>query len=454
MDNIKWAAIMEVRYRYLPPDPLITENWKEVWLNRLENLQPALNNWLLHPLRDDHFKQGSICEDITRMTTPAFLIAGMADGYSNNITKTLEGLVCPKRALIGPWVNLYPNQAEPGPRWDFCGEAIKWWDNWLKGDEEKMSNEEEPELVLFVQNRDPADPRAPHVDGKWIGDPKTQPKIYYLNDGKLGDELGVDMLKVHTKETVGFFSGSTTLPTKLGDILGEQCADDVDSCFFDTEAFSEETAFCGNPIVHVSIASDKPVASVFVRLCKVDAAGKSIILSYTAWNLTHDTSHETITPLKAGQFQDIDIKLEFVCEKIEIGSVLRLCFTTALFPLFVPNPESTTLTLDLRKCNLTMPRLAEFTPYNRDMPEPVNPQPNPTTNLTEPYDKRKVIEDGLTGQKTFLHSYSSGRRRIDSHGLITELKSETRESILPDDPTSLQVNLNHQAQWLVPTGLN
>ena len=96
MDNIKWAAIMEVRYRYLPPDPLITENWKEVWLKRLENLQPALYNWLHHPLRDEHFKQGSICEDMQRIKTPAFIIAGMADTYSNNIEKTLQGLSCPK----------------------------------------------------------------------------------------------------------------------------------------------------------------------------------------------------------------------------------------------------------------------------------------------------------------------------------------------------------------------
>ena len=444
MDNIKWAAIMEVRYRYLPPDPLITENWREVWLKRLENLQPALYNWLLHPLRDEHFKQGSICEDIQRIKTPAFIIAGMADTYSNNIEKTLQGLSCPKRALIGPWVALYPNQAVPGPRWDFCTEATKWWDRWLKG---KEPSEEEPKFLLYLQNRDPANPRAEHVDGEWICDPKTEPKIYHLGEGKLGDNNGDEKVSFCTKETVGFSSGGTTLPTKLADLPEEQSADDMESCYFETEPFSEDTSFCGNPVVHVSVASDRPVASVFVRLCKVNKAGESLLLSYTACNLTHDASHETVAPLLPGDFKEVEIKLDILSEIINKGSRLRLCFTTALFPLFVPNPQHTTLTLDLSKCSLKMPLLTNYTTYNQPMIEPNNPDPSPTTSLSKPYDERSVIEDGSTGRKTLLRRQSTGQSRIDSHGLITELKSDTKESLLPDDPTSLHVQLNHQAVW-------
>ena len=219
------------------------------------------------------------------------------------------------------------------------------------------------------------------------------------------------------------------------------------AAFFETEPFSEDTSFCGNPVVHVSIASDKTVASVFVRLCKVNKAGESLLLSYTAWNLTHDASHETFTPLVPGEFKDVDIKLDIVSEKIEKDYRLRLCLATGMFPLFVPNPEPTTFTLDLNKCHLNKPQLHEITPYDKQPSEPLNPSPLPTTQLSDPYAKRKQVTDDPKGRVTSFFSFSTGRRRFEEHELITEYKTETRDSILPDDPTSAQVHLTLQDNW-------
>ena len=445
LDNIRWAANMEMIYS-LPPDPMFTENWKEELLGRLSDLDPCVNKWLVHPLRDDYFKQGSVCEDFPRIKAATFLMAGMADSYSNNVMRTLNGLSCPKRAMIGPWVHLYPHLAVPGPRWDFCSEAIKWWDRWLKEKEPKQS---EPEFLIYLQNRDPTYPRAEHVDGSWICDPITEPKIYYLKDGKLGNDKGDTKLAFRTKETAGFRSAGATWPTKLADLPEDQSADDMESCFFETEPFSEDTSFCGNPVVHVSIASDKTVASVFVRLCKVNKAGESLLLSYTAWNLTHDATHETFTPLIPGEFKEVDRKLDIISEKIGKGYRLRLCLATGMFPLFVPNPEPTTFTLDLNKCHLNMPQLHEITPYDKQPSEPLNPSPLPTTQLSDPYAKLKQVTDDPTGRVTSCFSFSTGQRRFEDHGLITEYTTETGDSILPDDPTSAQVHLTLQDNWLV-----
>ena len=65
------------------------------------------------------------------------VIAGWADGYRNTPIKlAVEGLgsTRPKR-MIGPWVHKYPHFAWPKPRADFHGEAIAWWNRWLKGDD-------------------------------------------------------------------------------------------------------------------------------------------------------------------------------------------------------------------------------------------------------------------------------------------------------------------------------
>ena len=446
LDNIRWAANMEMRFS-LPPDPVFTENWKEEWLKRLGDLEPLVNKWMTHPLRDDYFKHGSVCEDPSRIKAATYLMAGMADMYSNNVARTLDSLSCPKRAMIGPWVHLYPHIGVPGPRFDFCKEAINWWDRWLKGKEPEEV--EEPEFLIYLQNQNPSNPRAKHVDGKWICDPKTESKLYYLNNGTLGEKKGDTKLDFHTKETVGSCSGCTLMPFRMTDLRGEQSADDNESCYFETEPFSEDKSFCGNPVVHVSIASDRPVASVFVRLCKVNEAGESLMISCAAWNLTHDALHETFTPLTPGEFKEVDIKLDIISEKIEKDCRLRLCFTTGLFPLFVPNPELTTFTLDLSKCHLNMPQLQEFSLYEKPTPEPRNAASLPTTMLSEPYTEQRSVTDEDSGRRTIYTRSSTGQQRFEEHGLITEWRTETRDSILPDDPASAKVHLTHQANWYV-----
>ena len=49
--------------------------------------------------------------------------------------------------------------------------------------------------MIFLQNQDPASPRAGHGEGKWICYPKPLPKIYFLKDGKLGNEKGDGIIK-------------------------------------------------------------------------------------------------------------------------------------------------------------------------------------------------------------------------------------------------------------------
>ena len=63
------------------------------------------------------------------------MIAGWADGYRNTPLMAVEGLGDKAKALIGPWVHKYPHFAWPKPRADFHGEAIAWWNRWLRGED-------------------------------------------------------------------------------------------------------------------------------------------------------------------------------------------------------------------------------------------------------------------------------------------------------------------------------
>ena len=68
--------------------------------------------------------------------------------------------------------------------------------------------------------------------------------------------------------------------------------------------------------------------------------------------------------------------------------------------------------------------------------------------------KQGVIEaevnrgtDLSTEQLVEHYSCSTGCRKLEEQGLITEWRTETRDSMMPGDPTSAKVHITHQANW-------
>ena len=96
-----------------------------------------------------------------------------------------------------------------------------------------------------------------------------------------------------------------------------------------------------------------------------------------------------------------------------------------------------------------MPQLQEFSLYEQPTPEPRNAASLPTTMLSEPYTEQRSVTDEDSGRRTIYTRSSTGQQRFEEHGLITEWRTETRDSILPDDPASAKVHLTHQANWYV-----
>ena len=133
--NLEWGSFF-FTLMGLPPDPAIVgEQWRVRWLERLEAAHPVFVDWMEHPWRDDYWRHGSICEDFSAITCPVLAVGGWADGYSNTIFRLLQGLHSPCRGIIGPWGHKYPHVGVPGPAIGFLTESLRWWDQWLKGEE-------------------------------------------------------------------------------------------------------------------------------------------------------------------------------------------------------------------------------------------------------------------------------------------------------------------------------
>ncbi|HEY5738795.1 MAG TPA: CocE/NonD family hydrolase, partial [Gammaproteobacteria bacterium] len=126
----------------LPPDPALAgDRWREMWLRRLEANRPFPALWLRHQRRDDYWKQGSVCEDFSRIGCAVYAVGGWADGYSNAVPRLLAGLECPRKGLIGPWAHTFPHNGIPGPAIGYLQEALRWWDHWLKGSDDGIMDE-------------------------------------------------------------------------------------------------------------------------------------------------------------------------------------------------------------------------------------------------------------------------------------------------------------------------
>ena len=298
----------------LPPDPaLVGDSWRAMWLERVENIPLFQDNWLRHQRRDAYWKHGSVCEDYAAIQCPVYAVGGWTDGYKNAIPRLLERLKVPRKGLIGPWAHAYPHFAFPGPQIGFLQEILRWWDYWLKGVDTGVMDE--PMLRAWMTES--VKPAAHHdtLPGRWIAEPSwpppgITPRRLFLTDAGLRDAAApLTARAVCSPQTLGTCSGDWVPFGRGRDQARDQQDDDVRSLVFETTPLDAPIEILGAPIVTLDIASDRPIATLVVRLCDVHPSGESLRVSYGVLNLTHRESHEQPALLAPGERYRVRIKL-------------------------------------------------------------------------------------------------------------------------------------------------
>jgi putative CocE/NonD family hydrolase len=289
-DNFNWAAQMTA-YMTRPPDPLLRDDWREVWLQRIESLPFLAVEWLKHQRRDAYWKHGSVCEDWRAIDCPVLAIGGWADAYSDTPARLLEGLSAPVRALVGPWEHEYPNMARIAPAADFHGEVGRWFDRWLKGEDNGV--EARPAYRVYLQSFDPPHPSYDAQPGRWVAEPawpspNIAPRVLHLAEGRLRETPGEGAVTVASPQDLGDTAGLFCPGMRVdNDLAGDQGPDDALSVCFDGAALSEAVEVLGAPQVELELACDCPQALLVLRLCDVAPDGGSMRVSYLPFNLTH-----------------------------------------------------------------------------------------------------------------------------------------------------------------------
>lgn len=464
-DQLSWASIM-FGINTLPPDPVhVGERWRDMWLQRLDGSGLWLKTWLEHQTRDEFWKHGSICEDFSDVQVPVYAVSGWADGYCRAVFRLVENLQSPVKGLVGPWSHRYPHVGEPGPAIDWLTEEARWWDQWLKGDDTGIMDEEP--LRLFLQ--DHADPKThyEHRDGHWITEPawpssNITPTAFALGaNGSLssGAAPSSGSVEITSPLWVGLQGGKWCSYAHPGDQPGDQRRDDAGSLTFETEPLSQDVHMVGDAGLSLTFEVDRPVAQVCARLIDVAPDGRATRVSYGLLNLTHRDSHEHPEHLTPGQTYTAELPFKHVAQTFRAGHRIRLSVSTNYFPIAWPTPEPVTLRLDTSRSTLTLPLRDTDQSDAPAFGAPRAGLPLDQTFEVPPRSEWHIKEDADTGRITVEALDHEGAAHIEGHGLMHSAEGVERYSILPGDPTSAEgeVTWTHEMRrdgWSVKTVTN
>jgi putative CocE/NonD family hydrolase len=454
-NSIAWASTM-FAFGAQPPDPeVVGDRWRDMWLERIDKLEPMVTTWVEHQHRDDYWKQGSVNEDYSSITAAVYAVGGWADGYSNAIPRMLAGLTAPRKGLIGPWAHAYPQAAYPGPQIGFLQEAVRWWDFWLKG----IANGIMDEPMLRVWMQESVRPATTYETrpGRWIAEKSWPPagakssKLHLTPNGLRtapADGTAIVASPLSTGVTFGEWC-----PYGLsGELPADQRPDDGRSVTFDTEPLAERLEVLGAPVVTLELSSDKPVAMLAARLEDVAPDGSSTLVTYGLLNLTHRDSHETPEPLTPGEHYTIELALNDIAQAFPAGHRIRLALATSHWPIAWLSPEPASLTVAMAGSSLSLPvrepsalddTLQNFLPPEQAEPEPVEITKEGGRNRT-------VSEDPTTGAVTVTVHRERSSYRLPAIDLTFQAGTVEHYKISEGDPSATSVDIS--SSWRLSRG--
>ncbi len=447
-DMLKWASWMRM-YNALPPDPRHREDWREVWLERLAKTPAFIEPWMSHQTYGDYWRQGSVREDYAAIEAATLVVGGWADAYTNAVPRLLEGLTCERRGIIGPWAHVAPYRGKPGPLIGFLQECLRWFDRWLKGIDTGVEND--PFLRVWMQESVlPADTYYERP-GRWVAEDAWPPRGVWPERWVLGSDgtlaRGVAdpptaadgvPVAVSTPQHVGRMAGVWCANGREHELASDQREDDADSVVFDSPPLAESLELLGFPLLHLEVASDKPVALLAARLSEVAPDGEATLLSWGQLNLTHCESDETPEPLEPGRRYRVTLQLNAIGQRIAAGQHLRVALSTTHWPHAWPSPEAATVTV--------------FADGPSALELPVLAEPGPT--LSDPFEAPEQAQDMWTHERDErtrerTHDAVARRDRIEDREASVELHEATGTrfgtevddvlEIASDDPLSARV---------------
>ncbi|WP_329118770.1 CocE/NonD family hydrolase [Streptomyces sp. NBC_01465] len=443
VDMHAWAATM-LAFVSRPPDPAqVGDAWRDMWLKRLEAVDPFIHTWLAHQTRDAYWKHGSVCEDYSAIKASVLAVGGWHDPYRDTVLRLVQHLDPSRvRGIIGPWSHQYPDRGlPPGPAIGFLQETLRWWDHWLKDEDSGVMTE--PLLRSWISKSHPPATTYPELPGRWVGDnswpsPHVTPETY----GFQGDPV-----RVRSPQNTGLDAGRFFPFGNDSDLPPDQRDEDAKSVCFEFPVRYAPIEILGRPKVTLTLRSDVPRGQVIARLCDVATDGSSTLVTRGALNLSARHGRDKAVPWTPGATEEVTFELNGIGHTFPPGHRIRLAVSSAYWPWIWPQPDAEGFTLDPAASSVELPvrtpttddaivfgEAEESAPLGVVFPD--NPDQRP---------ERLVIRDVAAGNWRLEVDPRYGGTRIYPDGLeFTEDALETYE-INEADPLSART----KSEWKI-----
>lgn len=430
--NFQWGALFK-KVMAGPPDPeLHGDRWLDMWKQRLDATPPILATWLQHQREDAYWKRGSVAESPRDIAIPTYLVSGWSDTYATPSLHLFSQLGANAKVLIGPWGHTYPYTAAQGLDW--AHEEIRWWRHWLMHEDTGIMRE--PRIRVFLSEATASEDGP--IPGHWIASehwpPRNQPLVLHLNAGELGS-TPKPAASISHRDTgiVG-----ATKPEWLDRLPIEQSHDDALSTVFDTAPLTAPIELTGAAELKLLVASDKPIAKVFLRLNDVRADGRSWPVTWAALNLTRRDSMSAPTALQPNHLYDVTLKLRPCAYVFRAGSRIRLALSEGFWPMLWPSPETPMLTLPTGVSTLTLPVRTPTTDSAFSITQATGGDPAPDQTAVTPDDY---------GQLTLTLVEPFAPYRVDAVNIELSSSGEETSELTANAPLSARWRHTTRSSW-------
>jgi uncharacterized protein len=278
---------------------------------------------------------------------PVYLIGGFYDGYRDNLPRMMTHLKSPVKALLGPWNHTYPNDAEPGPEFEWRESAVRWWDRWLKGVNNGI--EKEPSLTVYMRHWYPPDPSAREIPGEWRTENSWPPTGM--------NERTMFLAANHTLSSTSPAAAADQLkyiPTAgvdagfwWGELTNDQRSSDAYSFVYDSPPLEQDTAILGFPRVSLNASATAPLVDWMARLSDVAPDGTTTLITGAGSNGAQRESDTDPKDLQPGKIYPLQIEMHVTSWVFPRGHRIRAAISNALWPMLWPTPFPMTTALAL-----------------------------------------------------------------------------------------------------------
>ncbi len=329
-------------------------------LPELADLAPYVGDWIAHPDYDDYWREIAPCERYENITVPALNFGGWYDLFLGGTLANYQAMKSrtAQKLVIGPWVHGYNGgvfaernfglMAHDGVA-DVTTDQIRWFDHWLKGDDNGVDTEAPVKLFIMGLDQWREEQDWPLPDTQW--------HKYYLDSdgqatadgGKLSSDMptraALDSYVYDPSDPVPTVGGATFLPglfvaANAGPRDQQVVESRSDVLCYTSAVLEQELEVTGPVTLVLYVRSSAPDTDFTGKLVDVYPDGRAMILTDGILRARYRDGFDKPKSLTPGEIYCIEVDLVATANVFAAGHRIRLEVSSSNFPRFDRNTNT------------------------------------------------------------------------------------------------------------------